>query len=112
MKTLITAISLLTTVFAAIGQDQGAYTIFNAKGKKVKYSKMLKSLSQAQVILFGEYHDNPISHWLQLEVTAALLASNNLVLGAEMIEADNQDALNQYLAGTIDAKGLDTLARL
>lgn len=35
-----------------------------------------------------------------------------LVLGAEMFEADNQDALNQYLAGEIDAKGLDTLARL
>jgi uncharacterized iron-regulated protein len=29
-----------------------------------------------------------------------------------MIETDNQQALNQYLAGKIDQKALDSLARL
>jgi len=33
-------------------------------------------------------------------------------LGAEMLEADNQITLNQYLMDSITKKGLDTLARL
>ncbi len=89
-----------------------AFQLFNSKGKKVKYAKMLKELDNAQIILFGEFHDNPISHWLQLEVTSSLLPNNQLVLGAEMIESDNQDVLNQYLKSEIDAKALDSLARL
>ena len=40
------------------------------------------------------------------------MKKRELVLGAEMIEADNQDELRSYLKGEIDAKGLDTLARL
>jgi len=104
---------VFTLIFTSVvGQEKGAYTIFDSKGKKVKYSKMVKSLDASQIILFGEYHDNPISHWLQYEVTASLQKTNNLVLGSEVIEADNQDELEQYLAGEIDANGLDTLARL
>jgi len=73
---------------------------------------MIQSLKEKDIVLFGEYHDNPISHWLELEVTKSLDAENDLVLGAEMFEADNQIELNAYLSGTIDAKGLDTAARL
>ena len=73
---------------------------------------MVKQLTKADVVLFGELHNNPISHWLQLELTQSLAMSNNLILGAEMLEADNQEALNAYLADSIDQKGLDTAARL
>ena len=112
MKHILSLLILVLTVTSSFGQENGAYTLFNSKGKKVKYSKMLKALDASQIILFGEYHDNPIAHWLQFEVTSSLLASKQLVLGSEVMEADNQDELNQYLAGEIDAKGLDTLARL
>ena len=60
----------------------------------------------------GKLHNNPISHWFQLELTTSMLKSNKLVLGAEMIAADNQDELNQYLDGSIDEKSLDSVARL
>jgi len=72
----------------------------------------MKSLSTSNVVMFGELHNNPISHWLQYEVTKDLSTTKKLTLGAEMFEADNQTALNQYLKGDIDAKALDTLARL
>lgn len=94
------------------GQDKPAYQLFSSKGKKVKYGKMLKAVSKTDIILFGEYHNNAITHWLQLELTRDLGQAGPLVLGAEMFEADNQEPLDQYLAGEIDAKGLDTLARL
>lgn len=112
MKNQFLLLLALAASLSSFAQENGAYTIFNSKGKKMKYAKMLKELDAAQIILFGEYHDNPIAHWLQYEVTVSLLKTNLLVLGSEVIEADNQTALNQYLAGEIDAKGLDSLARL
>lgn len=98
--------------FYTFAQDKPAYVIYNSKGKKVSYSKMLNSLKSEELILFGEYHDNPICHWLQLELTKDFSHEFGLKLGAEMIEADNQDELDAYLSGAIDAKQLDSTARL
>ncbi len=86
--------------------------MYNAKGKKVKYSKMIKVLSQKDIVMIGEYHNNAISHWMELEITKDCKALRNLVLGAEMFEQDNQQALDLYLQGKLSAKGLDSMARL
>ena len=43
---------------------------------------MIKSLAKRDIILFGELHNNPISHWLQYEVTADLNKTRELILGA------------------------------
>lgn len=72
----------------------------------------MKQAENAEVVLFGEHHDNSIIHWLQLEFTKDLAEKKQVVLGAEMIEADNQQQLNQYLKGEINQKAFDTLARL
>ena len=92
--------------------DKPAYVLYNVKGKKVSYEKMLKNLQKQDVVLIGELHNNPISHWLELEITQALSEKRQLVLGAEMFERDNQAALTNYLQGKITAKGLDSSARL
>jgi len=93
-------------------QNKPAYVLYNAKGKKVKYKKMLKLLVQQDVVLIGEFHNNPISHWMELEITKDAKQQRNLVLGAEMFEQDNQQALDLYLQNKISAKGLDSMARL
>jgi len=97
---------------AAWAQPKTAYVLFDGKGRKVSYEKMIKTLQVKDIVLFGEFHNNPISHWLQLESIKDLHPLRTLALGAEMFEADNQEALSQYLDGRIDQKGLDTLARL
>jgi uncharacterized iron-regulated protein len=99
-------------LFTAFSQNKPAYILYNANGKKVSYEKMLKTLQQKDVVLFGEFHNNPISHWLQLEITKDLKQKRDLVLGAEMFEQDNQPALDLYLQGKLSAKGLDSMARL
>ena len=99
-------------VFSTIAQDKKAYQFFDSKGKKVTYEKVLKASEKTDVVLFGELHDNSLVHWLQLEFTKDLAKRKNLVLGAEMLEADNQEVVNRYLKGEINQKGLDTLARL
>lgn len=89
-----------------------SHVIYNAKGRKVSYNKMVRKLAKADIVLFGELHDNPIAHWLQLKVTTDLNGKRSLVLGAEMFEADNQVPLNNYLKDKLDYHGLDSQARL
>lgn len=96
----------------ANAQQKPAYILYNSKGKKIGYEKMVNTLVKQDVILFGEYHNNPIAHWLQLKVTKDLYPKRPLILGAEMFEQDNQIALNRYLNGETDAKGLAAEARL
>jgi len=108
------ALLFLITFSLNIGysQKKPAYALYNSKGKKVSYKKLVKNAEKSDVILFGEEHNNTIAHWLQLELTQKLGEDNQLVLGAEMFERDNQDELNDYLNGTIDAEELDSVARL
>lgn len=73
---------------------------------------MIKQLSKKDIVLFGEIHNNAIAHWLELEVAKDLSEKRTLTFGAEMFEADNQRALNDYLSGKISSKGLDSAARL
>ncbi len=108
--TLFSLLFCLTV--SAFGQRKDGFVIYNAKGKKIAYRKVLRAAQESDIILFGEYHHNPIAHWLQFELMQDLHATQQLILGAEMIEADNQKQLNNYFTGLIDQEGLDTLARL
>lgn len=102
----------LAVSFNLVAQDKLPYQLYDKNGKKTTYKKMLKEAGDAEVVLFGEHHDNSVVHWLQLEFTKDLAEKKSLILGAEMIEADNQKQLNQYLKGEINQKAFDTLARL
>ena len=110
-KCLLIAVLFLFNV-TAMAQQKPAYILYNAKGKKVDYDKMMKQLVKQDIVLIGEFHNNPISHWMQLEITKDAKLHRSLVLGAEMFEQDNQAALDNYLQGKITAKGLDSSARL
>lgn len=108
------ALLLAGLIFLSFTDDKPAYRIYDTKGKDIKYSKILKGLEEADVILFGEYHDNPISHWLQKELTFDLYRrfGDSLVLGAEMFEADNQLLLDEWLEGKIPQDKFEAEARL
>lgn len=87
----------LNTFFA---QDLPAYKIYNSKGKEVSFSAMQKQANAVDLVLFGEFHDNPIAHWLQLELTQQMFAAHgsNLQLGFEMFEQDQQAILTAYVS--------------
>ncbi len=108
------ALPLLILVFFTINAvaQKSPFIIYNHKGKKVNYKKMMKKLAKKDIVLFGELHNNAISHWLEYEVTNDLMKTRKVIMGAEMIEADNQTELDAYLSGEIDSKALDSLARL
>jgi uncharacterized iron-regulated protein len=112
MKKILLLAITWSFIATANAQTKPAYTLYNANGKKVSYKKMMRVLKEKDMVLFGEFHNNAISHWLELEVLKELKESRDIILGAEMFEADNQEALNQYLAGKLSVKGLDSNARL
>jgi uncharacterized iron-regulated protein len=98
----------------AFKTDKPAYRIFNADGKDVKYGKMLEEIASADVVFFGELHNNPICHWLQIELTNDVyeMKDGNIILGAEMFEADNQLILNEYIEGKVSDKNFKKEAKL
>jgi len=103
-KIILVLVSLV--VLLAFKSDKNAYMIFDAKGKECHYAKMLDIALEADVVLFGEQHDNPIDHWLEQELTKDLYETKkeNLILGAEMFESDDQLVVNEYLSGSLTEK--------
>ncbi len=112
MKKYFFLFFFLTLSFFSFSQEKKAFVLFDKKGKITTYKRLLKASAKADIVLFGEYHNNPIAHWLQLELIKDLEPKRSLILGAEMFERDNQKELNSYLQGTINQKALDSLARL
>ncbi len=102
MKRLtLSLLFVISIVFTGFSQDKPAYELFKSNGKKAKYDKMIKDLAEADMVFFGEYHTNPISHWLQLEMSKSFyeLKGDKLFFGAEMFENGNQLVLDEYLQG-------------
>jgi uncharacterized iron-regulated protein len=114
MKNICLLLFAALTAFGFKGEDKPAYQLFTSDGKKTSYAKLLAEAQKADIVLFGELHDNPIAHWLQLELTKDLHKSwgTTMVMGAEMFEADNQARLNEYLAGKIVDTALHRAIRL
>jgi len=114
MKKILPVLLTITTGLATFGQDKPAYKLYDSEGKNVKYHKMIEAISAADVVFFGELHDNPIAHWLEYEVTADLykIAGKNLSMGAEMFEADNQLLLDEYLGIKYDADKFEAEVKL
>ena len=110
----ILLLSIALTVFLSMKSDKPAYKLFTEKGSVTSYKSLIKDASEADIVFFGELHDNPICHWLEYEVTADLYAAKgkDLILGAEMFEADNQLIVNEYLSGLIKEKNFEAEARL
>ena len=86
MRRLTSVLLFLLIAILATAQGKPAYVLYDKKGRKVKYGKMIRDLSRKDFVLFGELHNNPISHWLQLELTKDCDASRDLILAFEMLE--------------------------
>ncbi|MEH6355506.1 MAG: ChaN family lipoprotein [Marinobacter sp.] len=57
-------------------------------------------LANADVVVVGEYHGHHASHLLQAQLQLALFQQRpQQILSMEQFETNQQDALNQYLAG-------------
>ncbi len=113
MKKLVLFIFVISLNFLD-AQDFRAYQFFDKKSKTVTPEKVTVDLANYDVVLIGEHHNNSINHWLEKKITEALFEKKNgrIILGAEMFERDNQQALDSYLAGKIEGENLKDSVRL
>ena len=113
MRFIILTIFFQLFLFKSYSQDK-AFQLYDGEGTEITYKSLVKALSKADVVFFGENHNDPISHWLQIELTKSLFErhKHNFMLGAEMIESDNQIQLNEYLKGFIREKDFEKESKI
>ena len=113
MKIRLTVLLFLLFFITQSFKEPLAYKIYDKNGKEITWKDVISLCKQKDVIFFGELHDNPVTHWLQLKLTQDLYAeNNNLTLGAEMFEADQQLIINEYLEKQISEKSFEAEMRL
>lgn len=90
---------LQQSAFSQDDKDKPAYTLFDNTGKQISYGELIKRLSGYDVIFLGELHNCPITHWLEFEITRSIynIHKDQLMLGAEMFESDNQLIFDEYM---------------
>ena len=49
----------------AYAQEKPAYKIYNKSGNESDFGEMVNAAVSADVVLFGELHNNAVSHWMQ-----------------------------------------------
>ncbi|GAB2863504.1 ChaN family lipoprotein [Hymenobacter ruber] len=110
----LASLFLLLFSLASFVSDRPAYRLFTAAGSPADYDQMMQELAQADVVLFGEQHNDALAHWLELQVAKDLLKlkkPGQLVLGLEMFERDVQPLVAQYAAGTLADTAFERQAR-
>jgi len=87
------------------------FRVFTGAGEPSTLGAVLKAMSDVDVVLVGETHDDQVAHQLELfmllEATAdARERGRNLALSLEMFEADVQEQLDEYINGHIRERDL------
>lgn len=111
-------ISLLLMITASVfSQDSIGlhYKIYDTRSKQlITIDKIVDDMAAADVLFFGEIHDDSVCHYLENKIFRALFEKyrSRVTLSMEMFEADNQLVLDEYVRGTIDESRLAKDARL
>ena len=113
-KKLLLAAILSVSVLSDKAQDLRAFQIFDSEGTPATYQQMIETLAARRVVFFGEQHNCPIAHWLELKVAQSLyhIHQSGFAMGAEMFETDNRLILDEWIAGVITEKNFETEMRL
>ncbi|MEL6391695.1 MAG: ChaN family lipoprotein [Bacteroidota bacterium] len=82
------------------------YKIYNSQtGESATLSDIVEALAPADVLFFGERHDDSIAHHTQDHLYSLLLERyGQVTLSMEMFETDCQQVVDEYLAGYINER--------
>jgi uncharacterized iron-regulated protein len=100
---LLTTIIFSVSVFSQTGIEKH-YKIYDTKtGQITTPAQIAAACKDADVIFFGEEHNDSAGHYLEKEIFSELQKryGAQLALSMEMFETDCQLVVNEYLAGHI-----------
>ncbi len=86
------------------------YHVFRGDGTPASLDDVVAAAQKATVTFLGENHDDPVGHYLELQLLQRL-AANHIALSLEMFERDVQNVVNEYLAGLITQEHLISSGR-
>lgn len=116
MKFRVFIVSLLMlSSFTSFSQDLSKhFKIYDVKtGKTASLDDIASSLKQANVLFFGEEHNDSIGHYLEIEIFKKITNTfpGKAALTLEMFHTDIQPVINEYLGGYISEKNFVKEAR-
>ncbi len=87
--------------------------VYDARaGRHITMRALTDRLAAADVVFFGEQHDDPATHRAELAYLAAVGARrDNVVVSLEMFERDVQSVVDAYMAGQVTDSVLMKTAR-
>jgi uncharacterized iron-regulated protein len=94
--------------------SQANYKVYNtATQKQVSLDDIINDMTKADVVFYGEEHNDSVGHTLELALFSKLIQKfpKKAALSLEMFETDTQPILNEYLRGLIREKNLISDAR-
>lgn len=110
MKKVIFGILLLPlTVGAQDKLSEANYRIYSVRqNKEVTLNDIVKDMDNYNVLLFGEEHNDSVTHYLEATLFSKLYDryKNQLALSMEMFNRDAQVVMDEYLQGAIKEKHL------
>ena len=100
-------LSLLTFSLTTFAQEdmESHYKIYDTRTRQIiTIDKIVTDMADADVLFFGEEHNDSAAHYLENKIFRALHAqyADKVVLSMEMFETDGQLGLNEYLNGFIN----------
>jgi len=113
MKYLAVLIFLLAPLLT-LSQENPHYKIYSTSQQKlVSADEVIAGMDKADVLFFGEEHNDSTCHVLESLLLQKLAARypGKAALSMEMFETDCQNVLNEYLAGLIREKNFTTEGR-
>jgi uncharacterized iron-regulated protein len=102
-------LAILFFPLMSLAQDklsESNYRIFSvARNKEVTLKEIVKDMRDRDVLLFGEEHNDSVSHYLEHTLLEMLHAKyNDVALSLEMFDRDVQPVMDEYLHGFIKEK--------
>lgn len=112
MRHIFTFCVGLGLLLPAQAQEKAAYKLYHADGTPASYADLLEDALEQRIVIMGEQHNNPMSHWLVYELAHDLFKKElGLVLTMEQYERDQQPILDSFNVEKLSLAALDTLTR-
>lgn len=107
-------IFLISPIFSFAQDISKHYKVYDVKNNKpITIDDIVSDLNIANVLFFGEEHNDSIGHYLEAELFKKITIAypNNTALTMEMFHTDVQAVINEYLKGIISEKNFIKEAR-
>ncbi|KQS38128.1 ChaN family lipoprotein [Pedobacter sp. Leaf194] len=107
MKISLLFIILLVSTTLSAQINSTTYKIYDVKKQSlISLADIIKDMSTADVLFYGEDHNDSTGHYLESEIFKKLCEAfpKKTVLTMEMFYTDTQPVIDEYLAGLISEK--------